>query len=342
MSRNWSVKDQAQFYKRLGDLIQNGYHVQEALEFFRLSDFLSRKKEWGLAISDLKSGKTLYSILRDWNFHSDLIIFTMIAERHGDLGEALVKGSDLLVQVDTHKSKMRKMCLYPLFLLVISFGLFGLMCIWLLPQFESLYSQSTLESPWILKLLLFLKDDFLTIFLYLTLFLLFVIVISPILKRNLTSTKVYSFLSAVPFLGSLLKLYQSYFFSYQWSVLLEKGLSYIECVTFMKEWEEKPLYQEMSIRMKEALSRGDSLSIIIKKEKVFLKELPFLIEHGQKNGKIEREFSTFSSFCFEKLEKKLNTYSSLIQPVCFSAIGLVVILLYVSIMLPVIQMLQGI
>ncbi|MET3699220.1 competence-related pilin export protein ComGB [Bacillus oleivorans] len=342
MNKKWSVKEQIHFFKRLGELLQAGYHIQEALLFLKMTDFLSKKTDWGEAISELKSGKHLFSILRDWRFESDLVIFVMIAEKHGNIGEALIKGSQFLEQLNSHKEKIKKMMVYPFVLLVISAGLFIITCIWLLPQFESMFSQSSVKSPWTLKFLLFFKNDLPDLSLWLLLISLLNVICYALITQWVSATKRHLFWSVIPIVGPIVKLYHSCFFSYQWSILLQKGLSYLECVAFMKEWEDKPFYQEMSIRMKQSLSKGESLSDTVREERIFLKELPHLIEHGQKNGRMEREFLSFSLICSETLEKKMLTFSKLIQPICFLCIGVVVVLLYVSVMFPVIQMLEGI
>lgn len=342
LTKEWKLTDQAQLFKRLGELIYGGYQVQEAFHFFQMSHFLSRKEQWIEAILELKSGKSMFQILRSWRFHSDLIIFVMIAEKHGDLGEALIKGSEYLEQVNQHKKKVKKMATYPLFLLFMTTGLFFVLVVSLLPKFEMMYRQSSFQSPKILQLLYFLRNDFPIILCLLLTMILLVFLIRFLLKHKLSQTKINLFLIKIPFVNQMIKLYHSYFFSYQWSILLQKGLSYLECVDFMNQWDEKKFYQEMSTRMKQALLRGDSLATIVHQERIFLGELHYLIEHGQKNGKLEREFLSFSSICFEKLENKMMFYSSLIQPICFLCIGLIVTLLYMSMMLPVIEMLDSI
>ncbi len=342
LNKKWVLEEQAQFCKRLGELLQSGYHIQEALQFLNMTDFLSKKSQWEEAISQLKNGKSLFFILRSWEFQSDLVIFVMIAERHGDIGEALIKGSIFINQINQHKDKIKKMAVYPFVLMIISGGLFFLTCIWLLPQFESIFNQSSIQSPWTLKLLLFLRNDFPSLSLSMLLICLLMFIFSQLVIKRISATKKHRFCLRIPFAGPIIRLYHSYFFSYQWSVLLQKGLSYLECVAFMHEWEDKPLYREMSIRMKQALSKGDSLSVAVRDERIFLNELPYLIEHGQKNGRMEREFLSFSIICSENLEKKILTFSKLIQPICFLCIGFVVVLLYVSVMFPVIQMLEGI
>ena len=342
LNKMWVAKEQVQFCKRLGELLQSGYHIQEGLQFFQMTDFLSKKKLWGEAISDLKNGKNLFAILRDWKFDSGLIIFVMIAEKHGDIGEALIKGSQFINQIYSHKDKIKKMAVYPFVLMVISCGLLFLTCVWLLPQFEAIFKQTSNQSPWTLRFLLFLRNDFPPLSFSLLLIFLLLVILSQFWIKRSSATKKHLFWLRIPIVGPVLRLYHSYFFSYQWSILLQKGLSYLECVVFMHEWEDKPIYREMSIRMKQALSKGDSLSDAVRNERIFLNELPYLIEHGQKNGRMEREFLSFSVICSENLEKKMLTFSKLIQPICFLCIGFVVVLLYVSVMFPVIQMLGGI
>jgi competence protein ComGB len=70
-------------------------------------------------------------------------------------------------------------------------------------------------------------------------------------------------------------------------------------------------------------------------------ELALVIRHGQSNGELGKELDHYGEFLLQVIEKKLETALKLVQPLLLSAVGVLVVGMYLAILLPMFSMLNG-
>ena len=67
-----------------------------------------------------------------------------------------------------------------------------------------------------------------------------------------------------------------------------------------------------------------------------------IIKHGQENGKLEQELLFFSQHCVVNMEEQIEKCIKMIQPVLYLFIGFLVVSMYLAILLPMFNLLDGI
>ena len=90
------------------------------------------------------------------------------------------------------------------------------------------------------------------------------------------------------------------------------------------------------------LKEGKKFHECISSISIFQQELSFVIHHGQSNGRLAEELMLYSDMCFQELEEKSDQLVKYLQPAIFSFVGLFIMAIYFSIMMPLFQMMQGI
>ena len=136
----WSLSDQVILLKRLGELLEKGYSLLQALEFLRFQLPLEKKVQLQRMIDGLKNGKSLHDSFHQLKFHQEMLSYLFYAEQHGDISFALQQGSALLYKKDKYRKDMMKIMQYPMFLaffLIIMILIFNRI---LLPQVDMVYS----------------------------------------------------------------------------------------------------------------------------------------------------------------------------------------------------------
>jgi competence protein ComGB len=118
---NWSVNEQANFLKRIGELLARGYPIAEAIESLSLHLPKNRKEELYQCLADLKNGISFHDVLGNLGFHKDLIGYVYFAEQHGSFAEALLEGSSLALVKENDRKKLVKLIQYPALLIFITF-----------------------------------------------------------------------------------------------------------------------------------------------------------------------------------------------------------------------------
>lgn len=88
----WKVKEQAVFISKLGELLNHGYPLAEALHFLEFQESKKKAEDFTQAIADLRNGYPLHMVLTHLNFHPQLVSYIFYGEQYGDLERALKEG----------------------------------------------------------------------------------------------------------------------------------------------------------------------------------------------------------------------------------------------------------
>ncbi|MCT4572040.1 type II secretion system F family protein, partial [Bacillus thuringiensis] len=95
-------------------------------------------------------------------------------------------------------------------------------------------------------------------------------------------------------------------------------------------------------RIERQLIGGEQLQSIIAKSGYYEKELSYVITHGQANGNLGIELGDYSDLIMEKIERKIKHMLVIIQPILFTCIGGIVVLMYLAMIMPMFQMMNSI
>lgn len=342
MENKWSVEEQARFLKRTGELLMRGYSLAEALESL---SFYLEKKRWGdiqNSLFTLKEGYPLYMILNNLNFNKDLVSYVYFAEQHGGLAEAVLEGSEIVLKRDSDYKRIRKLAFYPLFLVLLTGVLFFFIERILLPKFSSLFLDMNLKPNIFMKTISFAASVFPYLLTSLIIVSLSVIAYYYWFFRKLTPFRQKSLLIKLPLAGSLIKLFITHFYSAQLSYLLAGGLSILDAFKIFEQNRKDPFLMEIGSSTIAKLAKGEPLELVIESYPFFENELSRIIKHGQDNAKLDQELYFYSRHCLSQLEESTERLMKIIQPVLFSFLGLLIVSLYLAILLPMFELIQGI
>lgn len=120
------------------------------------------------------------------------------------------------------------------------------------------------------------------------------------------------------------------------------GLSVIDALNVFENNNQEPFSAELGREIKRSLSTGLDLDRAISSFPFFEEELCRIIKNGQDNGKLDQELFFYSRNCLLQLEEKTDRAMRIVQPVLYTIIGLLIISLYLAVLLPMFQLLQGI
>ncbi|RBN37896.1 competence protein ComG, partial [Priestia megaterium] len=71
------------------------------------------------------------------------------------------------------------------------------------------------------------------------------------------------------------------------------------------------------------------------------KDLAQVIVHGQQNGELSQELYDYSLFMMERMEQFIFRILKYVQPLTFLFIGIVILLMYMSVMLPMLEVMSS-
>lgn len=341
MESKWPVDEQARFLKRTGELLARGYPLAEAIESLSFYFDKRRKEDIQKSLNQLREGYPLHMILADLKFNKDLVSYVYFAEQHGGLAHAVTEGSEMVLKRERDYQRLQRLAAYPLFLVLLTGVLFIFVNRILLPKFDSLFSDMNVTPNIFMKAINSAASLF-PYFLY-SLLALIILAIGYYFGsfRKLSPIRQKEALVKIPFAGKLLKLFYTHFFSVQLSYLFSGGLSVLNALKVFQNNRQEPFLKEIGNGIILKLAKGEELDKAIASYPFFENELPRIIRHGQDNGKLDQELYFFSRHCLSQLEERTDKTAKIIQPVLYSFIGLLIISLYLAILLPMFQLIEG-
>lgn len=336
------MASQAEFMQRLSDLLEKGYSLNEALDFLILQFEGVKKADLLECMEELRHGLSVSSMFEKLSFDRDVLSYLYFAENHGDLQFALKESSDLLTRKCTQAEKLARVLRYPLFLILIGFGVIYISQTVIGPQFLQIYQSMNMEPSLLTKGLMMLFGMMKFLFAALIAFLSLFAVFYFFYFRKLAPHQQMKWMMKVPIWNKGVRMFNSYYFSLQLSYLLKGGLSYFESLKVFEKQSFHPFFKEESASFIKDLKKGEAFESIIKKSSFYEKEFFHMIAHGQANGQLARDLYNYSQFVITNLEKKMMRIISIIQPAVFLFVGLIVLIVYLSMMLPMYQMMEHI
>ncbi|AOZ90052.1 competence protein ComGB [Bacillus xiamenensis] len=338
--KSWSRREQAEFLSKLAQLIQAGYTLIEALTMVNIQ--LSKKQQLLLTrgIQWLLEGEPFYVVLERLHFQREVIAILCFSEKHGSLARALEQSSRFLEkkikQLDTFKRMLR----YPVFLIFTVLVVLLLVQQMIIPQFSLLYSSMDTRMSWLIQGMFGLFQILHAFLMIIGCMCICLAGYYYVFFRKKSTLEKLRVMSRLPVLYKGMQLMHTYLFSLQLSGLLQAGLSLFESLQAFKQQSYLPFLQEISEQMIGELRKGESMEHQISRSPFFEKHFAAVIKHGEASGMLARELYTYSHFLLESAELKIEKWVSWLQPIIYGLTALLILIVYLSILLPMYQLME--
>lgn len=334
----WPIDKQSVFLKRLGVLLQNGYSMQSALEFLKLQENNLYFESIDRCIINLSNGESIHQTFTNLRFHPEVLGYIFYAERHGDIPSTFMKAGNLLERKSSQQQQLVKILKYPMFLIFISGVLLSFFYSILLPRFKSIFQSSETEESIFLQFI-FQLFSILPYAVYLMIgTIIFLTIFYFCLYKKLSPLMQMQLKLKIPYLNIIFRMLNTFYFSNQLGMLLVSGLSISEAFLLMSNQNDNLFFKFEAERIHKNLLQGNELNQIVQEKKYYNLQLNFIISHGLQNGLLGRELSNYSDYVLEKIDETIQKGLSVIQPIVYCGIAIVIILIYSAMLLPMLNM----
>ena len=324
------------FIKRLYELIDHGYMLEDSLEFLLIQyevadDEIKKIKE------KLSNGSKLSDILGYLGYSQLIVSKIKFAEDYGRIEDMLVEVETYLKLKKIQQEKVIKTLRYPLFLTLTLICLIMVFNALVIPQFENIYTSSNIKMD--LQTIILIKSLYYIPKIISIIFLLILICIGYTFytikyKPNLFLKS----LLYIPKVRNYSKLYFSYRFSMELSLFLMSGFSLKTALEVMVEEDYDYYLKLFSKDILNELDQGIGFEDAIGKIKYFDKSMRKFVSHGKNNGLIDKELKLFSELMLDTFLTSLDKNLKKLQPILFGILAVVIVGLYMVILLPIFNM----
>ena len=324
------------FIKRLYELIDHGYMLEDSLEFLLIqyevsNDEIEKIKE------KLSNGNKLSDILGYLGYSQLIVSKIKFAEDYGRIEDMLLEVETYLTIKKIQQEKVLKTLRYPLFLTLTLISLIMVFNALVIPQFENIYTSSNIKMD--LQTIILIKSlyyipKFISIIFIFTIFGIAYIIYTIRYKPHLF----LKILLYIPKVRNYSKLYFSYRFSMELSLFLMSGFSLKTALEVMVEENYDYYLTEFSKDILSELDNGIGFEEAIAKIKFFDKSMEKFLKHGKNNGLLDKELKLFSELMLDTFLTSLDRTLRKLQPILFGILAVVIVGLYMVILLPIFNM----
>jgi type IV pilus assembly protein PilC len=325
-------------------LIKAGYPILKCIQIILKRVKNIHLKELLMKVeNEIRGGKSLSEAFAPYekNFSHVYIASLMAGERTGNLAGTINRYIDYAKVISQTKAKMRAALTYPTLLILFAFILLMILINFVLPRFTIFYADFETELPAITRGLLSFSQSLRANFPILIVFVVLLYVIYSLLKRKEKTLVIRDRIKLkIPYGGSILVESGVSLFSRTLGLILEAGISLVSAVGIAHHAVPNYFIIQKSKQLPELIKDGKSLSESLSKIDFFPPLSLDMIRIGEQSANLEGMLSDVADYYDEKIQTKIDTFVSLIEPIVIIFMGLIVAAMLLSVYLPIFNIIR--
>lgn len=334
----FSIQEQSYFLVKLSELLQENFTLSESIDFMKYM-MPKRKNAMNYLLNQLKNGYRLDETLLKLGYSDQIVSQIYLGNQNGQFKQALLNSGTFLEVYAKEQKKIKQLLIYPMIL--VSFVLLLLLGIrqFFLPQLKNIIQNN--EANNLIKSTIFLIENFPIILFGIVTIIFFCLGILKIIYQKKNALDRIRLLCKIPLLKKWIKLYYSYYFSRELSCFYNSGYTIKQIVHTILEGNTSKILKEFANIVESYSVLGMDLPTIISKFSFLKEEMSHIISYGEKISQIALKLNFYAQECFEILQKDIEKKMIYIQPIIFLCIGIIILLVYITLMLPVLTMVDN-
>jgi len=292
--------------------------------------------------SSISAGQSFYCTLKQYPQFFNEIFCNLInvGEQSGTLDIILNELAQYFTKIDAQKRKVRKALLYPAIVLIITFIVIIILLLYVVPQFETMYTSIGASLPsytqFILKLADFTKKYFCVIFILITV-IIFSIKFSYKYLQKFTRY-IDKIILRLPIAGSIInysitaRLIKTIWLAFKSGIPLLEAIN-ISCGVAQNYW-----YLVAMQNIAKLLKNGQSLHEAMQEQKIFPIQIIKLIAVGEETGALDSMLEKITKIYSDKLDHIIENLNNLLEPMIMLILGVLVGGLIVGMYLPIFKL----
>jgi len=332
-------KDLVSFSRQLAIMFKSQVPLVEALQTIARQTEKRVFREKILKISEEVEGGT--SLSAAFSLFSDIFppfYISMIksGEASGKLVDVFLYLADYLEREYNFRSKLKTALAYPIFVMIVFLIVAGIIVSFVIPQLANVFEETEQELPLVTRIVVgasnWLRGNWYFVALF---FVLLGILIYYFLKTPSGKKFFDKNILRTPFLSSFLKKLYLSRIANSLSTLIAGGLPISRALEITAEVAGNEVYKQIMLETGKDVKRGEKLTVSMNKYPKYIS--PFfsqMISVGEKTGTLDTSLQNVVEFSTQDLNRTLDTFSKLVEPVLIIVLGFFVIILMASVLIP--------
>lgn len=292
---------------------------------------------------NVREGKSLAESMRNFPRVFSELYTNMIqaGETSGALDVVLARLADFQEGQIKLRNKVWATLTYPILMLFIGIGVLAFLFTFVIPQVTKVFEDTGQVLP--LPTLILIKiSNFLSSYWWGIALGVIVIIfaITKYIKTPGGKSAYDGFILKVPLFGKLTKLIAISRFARTLSTLLASDVPLIISMDIVKTVVNNSVISRALEEAKERVREGESLSETLKRSRIFPSMVIQMIGAGEKSGELEGMLHKIADIYDNEVDTAVTGLTSLLEPVMILIMGVIVLFVVLSILLPIFEMSQ--
>lgn len=335
-------KEKVLLTRQLSTLISAGIPISQSMHILATQVENKKLKQAVLEVSeDIEGGLALSKALEKQGKLFSRLVINMVkaGEVGGILDESLDRAAGQLEKEHELLSQIRGAMIYPVAILVLTVAVLIFMIIYLIPQMSGIFASLGSELPPNLKALMgfseFIKKFGVLVgigiggFIYGFRFIL--------VKYQKARLLWHTILLKFPVLGKIIEKINVSRFTRNLSALLSSGVNILEALEVSKDSLSNEVYTTEIARAIELVKNGSSIADALKESPYFPTVVCQTIAVGEETGSTDKILIKLTEYYENEVSVLTKGLSDLILPIMMVLIGVVVGLIFYSVIVPLSQ-----
>ena len=330
------------FTKQMSALLSAGTPIEKCLVLLSKQSSNGKFSQILLSINeDITEGNSLSSSMKKYPSIFDEIYTSTIyaGETSASLSEVF---HDLSIYLDKEakiRSQVVGALIYPAVLFFVSIAVIYALLSFVLPQVVEQFVSSNVELPLLTQTLLAFSEVFPIIIATILLILIgiYVVQITNIIpqKYQLIISKYFLF---IPLIGPIILYDQTARFCSSMRLMTKAGLNTIDSLQIAQNTFKNKYLKSQVEKVVNKVIAGTSISKAFAQVQIFPEVFQQLLSSGDLGSQVSEMFEKTKEFLDQEVDTRRNLLLTLLQPIVILTMGVFVMLIVLSIMLPLLQM----
>jgi competence protein ComGB len=314
----------------LSDLLAVGFSLRESLNFIKIV-IPTKKRQISKMVQLLEKGGAFSDAIKPF-LKEDIYYQILIAEKHGELAESLKTLGSYLDTKHDHQSKLLQLLEYPILLLLFLGMLMVGMKIYIFPELNMWNTATRVHV---------IKNSTVIILLIMVGIITLVFLMAKKFWQQPVVQRV-EVICRIPIVGKVYQSYCHYYLSLNLAMLLKSGLGIKSICNMLENFSKTSLLHQIGKALEKQLLEGEQTRLFINRYPFIPQELNVMLNKGNTTEALGKELVMFSKIKYQKLTKQIERLIGLIQPMMFLLIGVVIVFMYLSLLLPMYHSMEGV
>ena len=292
--------------------------------------------------SEVESGSNLTSSLRKYPEQFDDLFCSLVeaGEQSGTLESLLGEIANYKEKSESLKKKIKKAMFYPIAVLIVAFIVTAILLMFVVPQFEALFSGMGGDLPAFTKMIVS-ASEWMQKYWFILIFGIAGTVwgFSQAKKRSVKFAEVLDKLMLrAPVFGDIIQKAATARFARTLSTMSKAGVPLVEGMESVAGTAGNSVYEKAILKMKDEAATGQTLQSVIDNSGLFSNMVVQMVAIGEESGAVDEMLGKVADYYEEEVDNAVDAMTSLMEPMIMAFLGVVIGGLVVGMYLPIFKM----